>query len=354
MTNGPISKIRIRNYQSLKKLDINLGNITVVTGESDSGKSALFCAVKAAVSNQAGDAFVTAGESKTVVAIDDVAWVQSSKDNSYQIKNRKWEKVGRGVPEDVSAELNMREFEFGKDVKLFLNFSGQLDRAFIVQGNPADNAKVIGSISNIHVIYNALREAEKDTKAIKRKISTIQEQSEQYEIQLQKDEPELERLDKLYDRMKSIFDRANFIDKTMSRIASVKARLITMPNEGQLRARSAQLGAVDFDRFERVFLSIGSARPRLAQLQSIRGKIRAVRLAQTAYKGINPETGTKTLAAYEALSGTRSRAKRLLGEIEATKNGIVEAVVLVEGIEEKMEAYDVCDVCGSERVHWNV
>lgn len=354
-----VNKIRIRNYMSLVKADIELGEITVIKGKSDSGKSAFFRAVKGAVSNQSGDDFITVGQDKCVVAIDNIAWVQSKKDNMYQIGSRKWEKCGRGVPDDVRSELNMAEFEFGKDVKLFLNFSGQLDRAFIVQGNPADNAKIIGSISNIHIIYNALREAEKDTKGIKKRITTVQEQSDGYKEQLDHYEPELERLDTLYAKMKDIYERAVKLDNEMSDIASLKARLISMADEAELRAQLAIHDAVCLEedlpgRLDLIKKEMVELDDLKTESSEVSQELKNVQASQMLYEGIDFKKGYEVIDSLKVLSELKSQLQTVENAIGITKDEITDADQKVEGIRAQIDELDVCEVCGSSKEHWNV
>lgn len=53
-----LKQVSIRNYQSLRALDLLLGRVTVITGHSDSGKSALVRAIQTAVFNLEGNSFL--------------------------------------------------------------------------------------------------------------------------------------------------------------------------------------------------------------------------------------------------------------------------------------------------------
>jgi len=353
MTNGPLKQIRIRNYRSLKKLDLEIGKITVIRGNTDAGKSNLFRAVRGAVTNQEGTDFITAGEKKCVVALDDIAWIQSEKDNSYQIGSRKWEKVGRGVPEDVRDALNMGEFEFGTDVKLLLNFSSQFGRKFIVQGNPADNAKVVGSISNIHLIYNALREAEKDTKGIKRKTTTVQEQADQYAGQLDSDEPELERLQKLHDALLKIYQESKEIDDTLTKLIDVKAKAVHLNEE-------VKAAEIDLMRFEGIDLT--AYNEKIAHMEvaikvadnffKVTRDISVEKAAQKAIAGISPEEGMQTAEVCEKLLTLKSQASKLTKDIKAAKADLKGKKSEQAKLEKELGKFNACDVCGAAKEHW--
>ncbi len=73
-----LTSIKIKNFQSLRAADIELGRVTVIVGQNDLGKSALFRAVRAASEATQGTDFVTYGaaHSSVELAVDDhiVLW----------------------------------------------------------------------------------------------------------------------------------------------------------------------------------------------------------------------------------------------------------------------------------------
>ena len=396
MKNG-LQKILISNYQSIRKADIKLGNITIISGRSDSGKSALFRAIKGAVINQSGDEYITVGEKETTVQIDNVKWIQSRKENAYEIDNKRWEKCGRGVPEEVRSELNIGEFEFGKDIKLLLNFSGQLEGAFVVQGNPADNAKVIGSISNVHVVYNGIREAEKDTKNIKRKMNSMQEQLEETKIQLESEVKSFERIDKYYRVLEEVFTKAHIIDNAIVRLLSLRKGCIVLTKEKNalerkleaykdvkfgkiaknielsmkltsvgnkysclkpditgLNSRLKAYNGVKWDKIVKLIDSIGYTEGLMNRYKSLQGDIGNAEKVKNSFGRVSIERGLISLNAMETLLKLRSKNDRINQDIRINKDDIKSRRKELKELSDELKEIDVCEVCGSEKEYWNI
>ena len=61
-----ITKLAVRGFQSLQNISLELGNITVIVGHSDSGKSALLRALEKASFNESGSSFLTTLGNQTV------------------------------------------------------------------------------------------------------------------------------------------------------------------------------------------------------------------------------------------------------------------------------------------------
>jgi len=354
MKNG-IKKIRIKNYQSIKDADIELGDITVITGRTDSGKSAFFRAVKAVVDNESGDEFTTAGEKRTVVDIDNIRWIQSENENSYEIDGKRWDKCGKSVPDDVKKELNMGEFEFGKDVKYFLNFSGQLDPSFIVQGNPADNAKVIGSISNIHTVYNGLREAEKDTKNTKHTITDSQEQLQVIQKQLEIEAKKFDVFTQYHNQLKEIYIKSKEIDEKFIKLQDLKSICLKFNAEySKCIAENKRYKGIDFNSIYARIDEIIAIRGIKDRLLLVNKGLNAIKAIVATHEAINIYKGFDTIEIIESLLKLKLKASELNGHIksEATLSG--EIAHRMGELKRAMDKYEVCDVCGADKKDWKI
>ena len=56
-----IKEVGVQGYQSLYKVGLKLGQFTVIFGESDVGKSALYRAIRALLTAESGDSFISKG-----------------------------------------------------------------------------------------------------------------------------------------------------------------------------------------------------------------------------------------------------------------------------------------------------
>lgn len=158
-----MNRIDIRNYQSLRNVQVELGSFTVIVGASSSGKSAFIRALRALVSNQRGTSFITQGErSMSITAETDKGKVifkrsTGSNGNEYIIHgngedSQKFTKLAGGVPDEVSAFLGISS----KDP---INFSSQFDKPFLLDESPAEVARILGELTNAHILSEASREA---------------------------------------------------------------------------------------------------------------------------------------------------------------------------------------------------
>ena len=108
-----MTTIKVRGYQSIRdEATIVIEGFTVLTGESNRGKSAFIRAVKSAFSNKLGNSFITIGEESCEVSViksdHSMSWEKSKKGAVYTIDGKRSDKVGRNLPDDL-ALLGIKE-----------------------------------------------------------------------------------------------------------------------------------------------------------------------------------------------------------------------------------------------------
>ena len=165
-----LDSIKVKNFQSLRAVDIELGRFTVVLGQSGTGKSAFIRSVLKLVRNDAvgGTSFgedwshlpPAASNAEVTLAVDGhtIKWVKG-KDNRYIIDGAALNKVGKGCPDEVHDVLRMRELTFDGVDKYHLNFAQQFDMPFLLDDSGSKVAKILGEITNVNVLYAANRQA---------------------------------------------------------------------------------------------------------------------------------------------------------------------------------------------------
>jgi exonuclease SbcC len=158
-----ITQVFVENFQSLRKVNLRLGKLTVVVGPSSSGKSALIRAIKLLTSNASGSGFVSHGAKKArVIGVLDsehpvthsayqVEITKGPKVSEYRIVNDTFTKCGTGVPEQVTKLL-------GIVPKSSINFAGQFDRPFLLDDTGTAVAHELGELTNVSIILDAARE----------------------------------------------------------------------------------------------------------------------------------------------------------------------------------------------------
>lgn len=170
-----IDELRIRNYQSLRSVDLKLGWITVIVGHSDAGKSAVIRALQAIAYNQRGTAFLTrvkdtedtakiAGMCAVLISThnkEGLMWKRDEKAASYELVippgKQVFTKLGRiGVPPQVEAWLGIKDVvvEEGRQERVHFNF--QHDPPFIIgDRGGVQAARVLGRLTGLHIFSNA-------------------------------------------------------------------------------------------------------------------------------------------------------------------------------------------------------
>jgi DNA repair ATPase RecN len=151
-----IRSVKVRNFQSLRSVDLALGKLTVIVGASSSGKSALMRSLRALTSNVRGTAFVTQGAKTAAVAVA----LDNGNTGTYKIAladntEQTFTKLGGAVPEQVSQVLQLQPSVKGVSI----HFAGQFDRPYLLDDSGAEVARELGELTNVSRIFDAVREA---------------------------------------------------------------------------------------------------------------------------------------------------------------------------------------------------
>jgi exonuclease SbcC len=136
-----------------------------VVGASSSGKSAFIRSLKTIVSNPRSSSFVTHGEKFSSLTLyrDDgteVLFEKGEGHGRYVVSRgdlrEEYTKLGGDVPDAVSSALGILPVETGKQS---LNFAGQFDRPYLLDETGSVVARVLGELTNVTKIFDAVREA---------------------------------------------------------------------------------------------------------------------------------------------------------------------------------------------------
>lgn len=161
-----IEAIRVRNWQSLTHLDLQLGRYTVIVGASSSGKTALMRAFKALASNVRGSSQLTRGTSTAAVTaiLDDGEVTLEHKGGSWTYRSvvlgheETYTKLDGRVPAQITNVLGIAPVPTSGTS---INFAGQFDRPYLLSTDDsgAKVARVLGELTNVHLILAVVREA---------------------------------------------------------------------------------------------------------------------------------------------------------------------------------------------------
>lgn len=233
-----LDSIKVRNFQSLHKVDLELSPFTVIVGASSSGKSAFIRACQLLTQNRRGTAFITHGEQTAQVIAktqNGTVSIKRSKTstgpNEYTIipengEPQTWTKLHGETPEEVTRFLNIPPHK--------LNVASQFDPPYLLSESAPEAARILGSLTNVHVIMKASQESNKrklsanaDLKKDKAELAKIKERLPEF-AQIKADEAKLDQAEELVYLLKEMEERhEKFTDalREVQRTAEERDRL---------------------------------------------------------------------------------------------------------------------------------
>lgn len=161
-----LEKIAVRNFQSLRAVDLDLGRFTVIVGASSSGKTALMRALRAVASNLRGGGSITRGAKSAAITVhtsDHIVTLERTETSGlYRVitlatgTEQTYTKLAGAVPETVTRALGVDPVP---TTGTSVNFAGQFDRPFLLDDSGANVARELGELTNVTTILHAVREA---------------------------------------------------------------------------------------------------------------------------------------------------------------------------------------------------
>lgn len=257
-----LERLRITNFQSLAKADIELGGLTVIVGPSNSGKSALLRALKAVVRNVNSPSAVRVGKTVFTASVDfddtTVSIERGKSQSTYRItvptgQEEVYTKAGRTVPDDVQGMLALPLPE-GPD----LVFSSQIDPPFLLSETGSVAAKILGDLTNVSRLHAAAREAnrrrleaakiqrirEEDAHACAQKMQEEFSDLAEHRRVLSEAREDLTRVQEKARLMQTLQTALDELDVVDAAEEDLKVRLKELPEPADIEAMSEQAGAL--------------------------------------------------------------------------------------------------------------
>lgn len=287
-----LARVHIQGFQSLHSVDLELGPLTVIVGPSSSGKSALVRALAALHHNVRGTSFITHGfqTAKIAATLGDGTTVMlsrsttaSSKHNAYALQHSAGLHAPEGFQGDpppiVFTKLNG---EVPEEVRALLpaipdlTFASQFDKPYLLDATPGDVARTLASLTNVHVILSAAREANRQRLATAATLKTRQ--------------GDLSDIEARTEEFRALAARRKAQDtaRTLTEQATALAAQIDTLATGVARIRQAEESAT---HHARVLLTLpdtaatahtlAAAHTRRAQIQNLAALTTQVRTAET-------------------------------------------------------------------------
>lgn len=176
-----LKKLLLRNFQKHKKLEIKLDKkVTTIVGPTDSGKSSVIRALRWLVTNNpTGDAFKRDGAEVVTVGLklDDGKTImrqKSSSKNTMILGEKEFKAFGTGVPEEVSAAINLSE----------VNFQDQHDPPFWFSQTAGQVSRELNAIVNLDIVDETMKNLAGELRKSKVKLEMSKEDLEEAEVEL--------------------------------------------------------------------------------------------------------------------------------------------------------------------------
>jgi energy-coupling factor transporter ATP-binding protein EcfA2 len=155
-------KLSAKNFQPWEKFTLELGKLTVLVGDSDTGKSSVVRALQGLIRNEIEADQIRVGEEDTEVTLEiggrRITIKRPTGDsNKYLIDGKLLKRGALEIPDEVKA-LNMGIIEIG-DTKLDPIFSNQHDSKFMLQDvGPTQMNAILGAFSSTEKLEMGKRE----------------------------------------------------------------------------------------------------------------------------------------------------------------------------------------------------
>lgn len=219
-----IESLEVRNFQSLKSVDIALGSLTVIVGDSNVGKSGFIRSLKSLASNMRGTGSVTHGCKSASIsaktASSKVTLEKGEGHGAYRLSTaeaeKEYTKLGFEVPVDITKELGLDPVKDGVSI----SFAGQHDSPFLLTVSGAETARVLGDLTKVNTVLEAVREAN-------RRRSSTSSELKLRSVDLEKANEELASRDILVKRKSSLQASKAVLD-TARELESRRSRLLEL------------------------------------------------------------------------------------------------------------------------------
>ena len=246
------NRIEISNFQSLRRVELDLGAFTVIVGPSSSGKSALIRAFRALASNVRGSGVITRGQKQMAITgytdTHTITLERSDRSGAYKLcdaagTNLTFTKLAGEVPELVTKALRIDPVTDRGSI----NFASQFDKPYLLDESGATIARELAELTNVTRVFEAVRAGNRiranaastlktrkaDLEDIKGSLAAFSGLSERLAL--------LDQVEKLAGRRKELESQAGRLDTALRTVriaqrAIDKATLPQVPDGGPLDA----------------------------------------------------------------------------------------------------------------------
>lgn len=207
-----IEKLKINNFQSHSETEISFSpNVTVITGKSQSGKTAVLRAFRWLVENRPKGfrfhSYFTDEPTEITLSVEGrkITHFKSEKDEFYSLEDKVFRAFSFGVPDEILNVLNLGT----------INVQDQFEEPFLITSSPGNFARVINEITNLDKVDDWVSALTTRINSTNKEISLCENDIQVFQEKISKYDglEEVEEVLKLYESIeKKISDQEEAID----------------------------------------------------------------------------------------------------------------------------------------------
>lgn len=164
-------KLDLQNFQAHSNTSLDIDGITVITGESNSGKSSIIRGILWLLTNKpTGTSFIKRGAKEAKVSFLETDRIRSSKHNRYSFKGSDYDAIKTEVPTAIAKSINMSaaSMQRQRDIDFLIGLSPTQAGALL------DETLHLTDIATIEITSaSELREATKAATALKQEKDNV-------------------------------------------------------------------------------------------------------------------------------------------------------------------------------------
>lgn len=239
-----ITDIYLTNFQSYEQGHFELSEkVNLITGASDSGKTALIRALSWVLFNDyTTDLLIRNGYNNVEVKIvfnngNFILRGRKGNTNYYYIKNnpdneeiKKYENFGREIPSEIQDDFLFKKVNLLNE-KYNILIASQLENSFLLSETDSTKANAIGKLVNIDILDNASRNVSREIKSTKGELnfkkSFINEKEEslnKYDY-LNEEKIKIDNLKVLYNNLAKNFEKLNILKTLSIKLSELNVRI---------------------------------------------------------------------------------------------------------------------------------
>ena len=330
MTYSPLIQVRVENFQSIEDGTLKLGQLTVLVGEGDAGKSAYLRAIRAAMLNDGDDLDIRHGEKRMDVYLTFEGgtvihwWKQAKQGGCYSLHPitegeietpsgyAEFTKTGGQVPEEIAQYLGIVEIEVDANTTLTPQLSDQHDQPFLLWETGSKRARIIGKTTRLDMVVTAQLGCEKELRAHQKEVEAAGATIAEAEAAI----TELGDPEKLAFKVKLLGDTINVVSNSV-RIASRVREMSTQLEEAHSRISAAECTNLKADIIELT--------PQVATLTAILPLAEKLKEASTYAIAIDCTKIKDAINSIAFGAGATVEVRGLIAELEEAHTQIVVA-----------------------------